>query len=77
MHPFRQRQMIVLMQIGILIKDKSDTSFYHSMIQYMDFEVGKILNKLQATGLDKNTIIIFSGDNGTPDEIHYNADSSE
>ena len=55
--------------------NKSDTSFYHSMIEYMDIIVGKILDKLKTTGLDKNTIVIFSGDNGTPAEIFYNTDT--
>ncbi len=34
-----------------------------------------ILNKLKKTGLDKNTIVVFSGDNGTPSEIFYNTDT--
>jgi arylsulfatase A len=56
-------------------KNKSNPAFFHSMIERMDYEVGMILNKLAATGLDKNTIVIFCGDNGTPVEIHYDTDS--
>lgn len=37
---------------------------YASMITYLDKEVGKIVAKLKATGLDKNTLIIFTSDNG-------------
>lgn len=51
----------------------SDTSFFSSMISHMDMEVGEILNKLAKNGLDKNTIVIFSGDNGTPLEIFYSS----
>jgi hypothetical protein len=53
----------------------SDTSFFSSMISRMDYEVGLIKEKLIKTGLDKNTIIIFAGDNGTPDQISYDVNS--
>ncbi len=53
----------------------SNPVFFGSMISRMDYEVGLILKKLATTGLDKNTIVIFSGDNGTPVQIHYNVDS--
>lgn len=51
----------------------SDTSFFPSMIHYMDKKVGSILTMLHKSGLDKNTIVMFVGDNGTPPEIYYNA----
>ena len=54
-------------------KGTSDTSFFPSMMKYTDKEVGKILNKLRMAGLDSNTIVFFSGDNGTPNEIYYYA----
>ena len=37
---------------------------YAAMITYLDTEVGKIMAKLKAKGLDKNTIVIFTSDNG-------------
>lgn len=37
---------------------------YYSMISYVDDKVGKILSSLQKTGLDKDTVIIFTGDHG-------------
>ncbi len=37
----------------------------------MDKKVGEILNKLKSAGLDKNTIVFFAGDNGTPADIFY------
>lgn len=52
----------------------SDTSFFPSMMRYMDKKVGLILQWLKAKGLDKNTIVFFSGDNGIPYDIYYNAD---
>ncbi|HEX5151480.1 MAG TPA: sulfatase-like hydrolase/transferase [Parafilimonas sp.] len=52
---------------------KSDTSFFPSMMRYMDKKVGLILNWLRLKGLDKNTIVFYAGDNGVPPEIYYNA----
>jgi arylsulfatase A-like enzyme len=34
------------------------------MISYLDDQVGIIMNKIKELGLDKNTIIMFSSDNG-------------
>jgi arylsulfatase A len=52
----------------------SDTSFYPSMMHYMDKKVGAILDKLKQMGIAENTLVLFAGDNGTPTEIYYNAD---
>lgn len=37
---------------------------YYRMISAVDAEIGKIREKLKERGLDKNTVIIFMGDNG-------------
>ena len=37
---------------------------YYGMIEALDDAVGGVLNKLKATGLDDNTVIIFISDNG-------------
>lgn len=42
---------------------------YASMVKLLDDHVGKIMSELQTLGLDKNTIVIFTSDNGH--EIHY------
>jgi arylsulfatase A len=47
----------------------SDTSFYPSMISYMDKKIGELKQKLVELGIAGNTIIIYAGDNGTPREI--------
>ncbi len=44
----------------------SDAAFFPSMIRYMDKSIGIVINKLQQLHLDNNTIILFTGDNGTP-----------
>lgn len=38
---------------------------FEQMVRYMDKLVGKIINSLDAYGLRENTLIIFTGDNGT------------
>jgi arylsulfatase A-like enzyme len=48
--------------------DKKTCEFGH-MITYMDHLVGKFLSKLQEHGLEKNTLVLFTGDNGTGQEI--------
>ncbi|MDR2039181.1 MAG: sulfatase-like hydrolase/transferase [Bacteroidales bacterium] len=40
-------------------------STYAAMITRMDSKVGMILEKLEELGLDENTIVMFSSDNGT------------
>ena len=43
---------------------KYPLSTYAAMITYLDEQVGIILQKIKELGLDKNTIIMFSSDNG-------------
>jgi arylsulfatase A len=44
--------------------DKKVVAWGH-MITYMDDIVGKIMERLKANGLEKNTLVLFTGDNGT------------
>lgn len=37
---------------------------YYGMISYVDDKVGRILDLLRATGLDKDTLIVFTSDHG-------------
>lgn len=39
--------------------------YFPDMVNYTDKNVGRLLKKLKELGLDKNTIVIFVGDNGT------------
>ncbi len=48
----------------------SDTTYIGSMTHYLDLKVGALMSKLKADGLDKNTIIVFSGDNGSQGNFH-------
>jgi arylsulfatase A len=44
-------------------------SYFPDMIHYMDKKVGELLDSLKAKGLSNNTIVIFTGDNGTDGRI--------
>ena len=41
---------------------------FRSMITRLDYYVGEVLNKLKEKGLDENTIVIFTSDNGPHEE---------
>lgn len=45
------------------------TKAYGHMITYMDDIVGQILARLKTLGIDENTLVIFTGDNGTHPNI--------
>ncbi len=48
----------------------SDSTFFPSMANYMDKKVAAIIAKVKSLGIENNTLILFVGDNGTPNEIY-------
>lgn len=59
------------------VDDKvSDTAYFRDMVAYMDNIVGKIISKINDLGLAENTIIIFTGDNGTARRVYSSFESS-
>ncbi len=48
---------------------KSDIKYFPGMIKYMDKKIGELADYLRQKKLDRNTIILYVGDNGTPTEI--------
>ncbi|WP_242155640.1 sulfatase-like hydrolase/transferase [Aestuariivivens sediminis] len=48
---------------------KGKPSYFPEMVSYMDRLVGKVVSKIEALGLSENTIILFTGDNGTDKPI--------
>ncbi len=47
-----------------MFKDKSGLGYRGDAILQLDYTVGEIMKSLKAAGIDKNTIVIFSSDNG-------------
>jgi arylsulfatase A len=45
-------------------QEKEPKTTYAAMVSYMDHNVGLILRKLKALGMDKDTLVVFSSDNG-------------
>ena len=46
------------------IRQQQDNPVYAGLVETMDDAVGIVLNKLKALGLDENTIVVFTSDNG-------------
>lgn len=46
------------------IRQEQDNPIYAGLVENMDDAVGKVLTSLKALGLDKNTMVIFTSDNG-------------
>ena len=46
-------------------EDKTNPRYFADMVAYMDKIVGRIVKKLDDLGLRENTLILFTGDNGT------------
>ncbi len=48
--------------------EREPKTTYAAMVSYMDHNVGRILDKLKELGIEKNTLVIFSSDNGAMQE---------
>ncbi|NQZ59203.1 MAG: arylsulfatase [Lentisphaeraceae bacterium] len=48
--------------------EREPKTTYAAMVSYMDHNVGLIIQKLKDLGLDKNTLVMFSSDNGAMQE---------
>lgn len=46
------------------VRQVQDNPIYAGMMELLDDAVGIVLDKLKETGLDKNTVVIFTSDNG-------------
>ncbi len=47
----------------------SNPRFYKDMVEYHDKIIGRVTEKLEELGLRENTIVIYVGDNGSPQEV--------
>ena len=46
------------------VRKHQDSPVYAGLIQQMDDAIGRVLDYLQESGLDRNTLVIFTSDNG-------------
>ncbi len=53
-------------------KMRQDNPVYAAMVENMDWNVGRILDLLEQLGIENNTIVIFSSDNGGLSNDGYN-----
>ncbi|MDH5382202.1 MAG: sulfatase [Cyclobacteriaceae bacterium] len=53
-----------VMEQVLPIRTVQDNPIYAGLVDTMDEAVGKVLNVLKKMGLDKNTIVVFTSDNG-------------
>lgn len=51
-------------------ENKSDPKFFPSMANYMDKKVQAVVQKIKSLGIENKTLILFAGDNGTPNTIY-------
>jgi iduronate 2-sulfatase len=60
------RQYAGMPETGDLTPEQQRTLIhgYHACVSYMDAQLGRVLDALDATGLDKNTIVVLWGDHG-------------
>jgi arylsulfatase A-like enzyme len=61
---FRRDEPWMLPEKGWRQRTVQDNAVYAAMIENMDQNVGRILEKLTELGLDGNTIVVFTSDNG-------------
>ena len=59
------------------LKYKGKPQYFPDMVSYMDKIVGKIVKKVDDLGLGENTLIVFTGDNGTDRAIVSQFDGKE
>ena len=48
---------------------KGDPKYFGDMVYHMDKIVGKLLAKLKELGLEEDTLVLFTGDNGTDEPV--------
>ena len=48
---------------------KGNAKYFGDMVSYMDYSIGRIVDQLDQLGLRENTLIIFTGDNGTDNPV--------
>ncbi|WP_158862830.1 sulfatase-like hydrolase/transferase [Maribellus comscasis] len=53
-------------------QQEKDPQTYISMVEYMDSEIGRVLEKIKNLGLSNRTLVVFTSDNGGAHYAPYN-----
>ena len=61
---FRKNEPWMVNENGWKQRTAQDNAVYAAMLENMDANIGRILQKLTDLGLDENTIVVFTSDNG-------------
>ncbi len=48
---------------------KDDPKYYRDMVEYMDFDAGRVLDAIDRIGIASRTLVLFYSDNGSPPEV--------
>nr|WKN34745.1 sulfatase-like hydrolase/transferase [Tunicatimonas sp. TK19036] len=51
------------------IEGLNDTTYFRDMVSFMDQQVGRIAKQVETLGIQDNTLILFTGDNGTDRDV--------
>lgn len=51
------------------LTNDSNNLMFPAMVKYMDKKIGQLVDKINESGLAENTIILFVGDNGSPNSV--------
>ncbi|WP_129699285.1 sulfatase [Parabacteroides goldsteinii] len=60
----RQKEPRFILQGNTYHKQQQDIVTYAAMVESLDENVGRVLQALKKNGLDENTIVVFTSDNG-------------
>lgn len=58
-------------------RGRSDCGNYGDFMEETDFRVGQVLDALRANGIENNTLVIFSSDNGAETNYEYQRDTHD
>jgi len=59
------------------LRYRKDTAYFKDMVAYTDKIVGKIVDKLKQLEIEENTVLFFTGDNGTHTTIYSRINKGE
>jgi arylsulfatase A-like enzyme len=68
-HPFDNGELVIRDEMLLPFPRtkeavKTELAKYYAMVSEVDEQIGRVLDMLAKTGKDKNTIVVFAGDNG-------------